>query len=260
MQRRGGLVAVQVGRIGAGTGATIGKWRGREHARPGGLGGATGPRRRPRGERADRGERRRRHRRRQRAELAAAASRRCVRSGGQCVRTAGRAARRSAWSRRTRSSTRSAACSSRRAAHDGLARALVPSHARGDGDAIVAAATGPRRGGRRPCPLPGRARGRAGDPVGRSGRAPLSPSARRPSHLALASVVTLERAGRRGLDVHPLPACRRAHASRVRHGTSRRGPALRRRGTRAPRRTSRDCRSSVVPASCSTGCWSRSSA
>ena len=38
-EARGG--AVQVGRIGAGTGATIGKWRGREHARPGGLGSAT---------------------------------------------------------------------------------------------------------------------------------------------------------------------------------------------------------------------------
>jgi L-aminopeptidase/D-esterase-like protein len=38
-EARGG--AVQVGRIGAGTGATIGKWRGLEHARPGGLGSAT---------------------------------------------------------------------------------------------------------------------------------------------------------------------------------------------------------------------------
>ncbi len=38
-EARGGVV--QVGRIGAGTGATIGKWRGREHARPGGLGSAT---------------------------------------------------------------------------------------------------------------------------------------------------------------------------------------------------------------------------
>jgi L-aminopeptidase/D-esterase-like protein len=38
-EARGG--PVQVGRIGAGTGATIGKWRGREHARPGGLGSAT---------------------------------------------------------------------------------------------------------------------------------------------------------------------------------------------------------------------------
>jgi L-aminopeptidase/D-esterase-like protein len=31
---------VAVGRVGAGTGATIDKWQGREHARPGGLGGA----------------------------------------------------------------------------------------------------------------------------------------------------------------------------------------------------------------------------
>ena len=38
-EARGG--AVQLGRIGAGTGATIGKWRGRDQARPGGLGGAT---------------------------------------------------------------------------------------------------------------------------------------------------------------------------------------------------------------------------
>ena len=33
--------------------------------------------------------------------------------------------------------------------------------------------------------------------------------------------------------MHPLPTCRRAHASRVRDGTSRRGPSLRRRGTGA---------------------------
>ena len=38
-EARGG--AVQLGRIGAGAGATIGKWRGRDHARPGGLGSAT---------------------------------------------------------------------------------------------------------------------------------------------------------------------------------------------------------------------------
>ncbi len=30
---------VEIGRVGAGTGATLGKWRGREHAQPGGLGG-----------------------------------------------------------------------------------------------------------------------------------------------------------------------------------------------------------------------------
>jgi L-aminopeptidase/D-esterase-like protein len=32
--------AVTLGRVGAGTGATIAKWQGRDHARPGGLGGA----------------------------------------------------------------------------------------------------------------------------------------------------------------------------------------------------------------------------
>jgi L-aminopeptidase/D-esterase-like protein len=32
---------IPVGPVGAGTGATVGKWRGREHARPGGLGAAT---------------------------------------------------------------------------------------------------------------------------------------------------------------------------------------------------------------------------
>jgi L-aminopeptidase/D-esterase-like protein len=31
---------VELGRVGAGTGATIAKWQGRDHARPGGLGGA----------------------------------------------------------------------------------------------------------------------------------------------------------------------------------------------------------------------------
>ncbi|MBK9179580.1 MAG: P1 family peptidase [Acidimicrobiales bacterium] len=31
----------RLGQVGAGTGATVGKWRGREHARPGGLGAAT---------------------------------------------------------------------------------------------------------------------------------------------------------------------------------------------------------------------------
>jgi L-aminopeptidase/D-esterase-like protein len=36
-----GLVVEALGRVGAGTGATVGKWRGREHLRPGGLGAAT---------------------------------------------------------------------------------------------------------------------------------------------------------------------------------------------------------------------------
>lgn len=32
---------LEIGRVGAGTGATVAKWRGKEHARPGGLGAAT---------------------------------------------------------------------------------------------------------------------------------------------------------------------------------------------------------------------------
>lgn len=36
-----GLSVAALGRLGAGTGATVGKWRGRDHVRPGGLGTAT---------------------------------------------------------------------------------------------------------------------------------------------------------------------------------------------------------------------------
>ena len=38
---RTGLAVSTLGRVGAAAGATVGKWRGREHLRPGGLGGAT---------------------------------------------------------------------------------------------------------------------------------------------------------------------------------------------------------------------------
>ncbi|HMK11806.1 MAG TPA: P1 family peptidase, partial [Acidimicrobiales bacterium] len=126
---------VQLGRIGAGAGATIGKWRGREHARPGGLGGAT------------------------------------VRDGDLLVSaliavnavgdiddgsepdwpppppdvfgagtdmqstTIGLVA--------TNATLDKVGCLLvAQGGHDGLARALMPSHSRGDGDAIVAAATG----------------------------------------------------------------------------------------------------------------------
>ena len=58
--------------------------------------------------------------------------------------------------------------------HDGIARALTPSHTRGDGDAIVVAASGAGRRGHRSRPLPDGAGGRACDPVGRAGRAPLT--------------------------------------------------------------------------------------
>ncbi|MCD9625509.1 P1 family peptidase [Rhabdothermincola salaria] len=36
-----GLSVAALGRLGAGTGATVGKWRGRDHVRPGGIGAAT---------------------------------------------------------------------------------------------------------------------------------------------------------------------------------------------------------------------------
>ncbi len=131
---------VQVGRIGAGAGATIGKWRGREHARPGGLGSATvrdgelvvsalialnavgdiddgsepsWPPPPPEG------------------VFGAAGS---VFGAGENT-TIGVVA--------TNAKLDKVGCLLvAQGGHDGLARALMPSHARGDGDAIVAAATG----------------------------------------------------------------------------------------------------------------------
>ena len=125
---------VQVGRIGAGAGATIGKWRGREHARPGGLGSATvrdgelvvsalialnavgdiddgsepsWPPPLPEGVFGAAGEN---------TTIGVVATNAKLDKVG-CLLVA-------------------------QGGHDGLARALMPSHARGDGDAIVAAATG----------------------------------------------------------------------------------------------------------------------
>ena len=131
---------VQVGRIGAGAGATIGKWRGREHARPGGLGSATirdgelvvsalialnavgdiddgsepsWPPPPPEG------------------DFGAAGG---VFGAGENT-TIGVVA--------TNAKLDKVGCLLvAQGGHDGLARALMPSHARGDGDAIVAAATG----------------------------------------------------------------------------------------------------------------------
>lgn len=129
---------VQLGRIGAGAGATIGKWRGREHARPGGLGSATlrdgdlvvtalialnavgdiddgtepsWPPPPPEGVfgEADPGTV-------ENTTIGVVATNAKLDKVG-CLLVA-------------------------QGGHDGLARALVPSHARGDGDAIVAAATG----------------------------------------------------------------------------------------------------------------------
>jgi L-aminopeptidase/D-esterase-like protein len=140
--------AVQLGRVGAGAGATIGKWRGRDLARPGGLGSATvrdgelivsallalnavgdiddgaeldwpppPPEtvfgvENPIGVNTNTGD----------TSIESttigliATNARLDKTGCLLVAQGG---------------------------HDGLARALVPSHTRGDGDALVAAATGP---------------------------------------------------------------------------------------------------------------------
>ena len=124
---------VQVGRIGAGAGATIGKWRGREQARPGGLGSATV----------------------RDGELVVSALIALnavgdIDDGGEPSwpppppegvfgagenTTIGVVA--------TNAKLDKVGCLLvAQGGHDGLARALMPSHARGDGDAIVAAATG----------------------------------------------------------------------------------------------------------------------
>jgi L-aminopeptidase/D-esterase-like protein len=145
---------VQVGRIGAGAGATIGKWRGREHARPGGLGSATvrdgelvvsalialnavgdiddgsepsWPPPPPEG------------------VFGAAGS--VFGAAGSVFGAAG-----SVFGAGENTTIGVVATNAKldkvgcllvaQGGHDGLARALMPSHARGDGDAIVAAATG----------------------------------------------------------------------------------------------------------------------
>jgi L-aminopeptidase/D-esterase-like protein len=124
---------VQLGRIGAGTGATIGKWRGREKARPGGIGGAT----------VRDGE----------LVVSALIAVNAVgdiddRSepdwpppppdvfGGGENTTIGVVA--------TNAKLDKVQCFVvSHGGHDGIARALTPSHTRGDGDAIVVASTGP---------------------------------------------------------------------------------------------------------------------
>ncbi len=133
---RAGDEAVGTGPVGAGAGATIGKWRGRESARPGGLGSAV----------VTHGDLR------VAALLAvnAVGEPRPGRSGlteprlpalpveplaAQEATTVGVIV--------TNATLDKAGC--RRAAesgHDGLARALDPVHTAGDGDALVVAATG----------------------------------------------------------------------------------------------------------------------
>jgi L-aminopeptidase/D-esterase-like protein len=119
-----------MGRVGAGTGATIGKWRGPEHARPGGIGSAS----------------------RHHGELVVAALM-AVNAFGDLRRAA--PAREGDWPAgnpltnttigvvATNATLDKVGCLLvAQSAHDGLARALEPAHSTVDGDAIVAAATG----------------------------------------------------------------------------------------------------------------------
>jgi L-aminopeptidase/D-esterase-like protein len=119
---------VEHGRAGAGAGATVAKWRGRDHARDGGLGGAA-----------------------LRHEALVVASLVAVNAVGDLRgddeprlpaapepfenTTIGVVA--------TNAHLDKQACLIvAQSGHDGIARALSPAHARGDGDALVVAATG----------------------------------------------------------------------------------------------------------------------
>lgn len=131
---------VAVGRVGVGTGATLGKWRGREHARAGGLGAAVV--------------------RRDDVVVAALVVVNAVGEIDDGVAAA--AILDGAWEGWpapvgdpegaeattvglvvTNAALDKVGCHLvAQGGHNGLARALVPAHTRGDGDAIVAAATG----------------------------------------------------------------------------------------------------------------------
>jgi L-aminopeptidase/D-esterase-like protein len=125
---------VELGAVGAGTGATVGKWRGREHARPGGLGGAVV----------------------HDGELVVAALI-AVNAFGDVVpldhdagdTEVGEVMMGDGFTNTTIGVVLTNAAIDKvgchllaQRAHDGLARAIVPTHTAFDGDAIVAAATG----------------------------------------------------------------------------------------------------------------------
>jgi L-aminopeptidase/D-esterase-like protein len=128
-----GTGAVELGRVGAGTGCTVAKWAGRDRARPGGLGSATvadGDLRvgalvavNALGDRRDPAE----------VRLPIAPT---SRFGAEPANTTiGVVA--------TNAGLPKLACHlGAQAAHDGLARAVDPAHTAGDGDAFVVAATG----------------------------------------------------------------------------------------------------------------------
>jgi L-aminopeptidase/D-esterase-like protein len=118
-----------LGRVGAGTGATVGTWAGADAALPGGLGGAV-----------------------QRQGALVVAALMAVNASGW-VDDGEQAPRPGAGGLTTNTTIGVVATNARldkvgchllaQSAHDGLARALVPAHTRFDGDAIVAASVGP---------------------------------------------------------------------------------------------------------------------
>lgn len=125
---------VELGRVGAGTGALVGKWEGREHARPGGLGGAV-----------------LRHEGVTVAALVAVNAVGDRRVDGE-VRVPVPPATGFAAPEPTNTTIGLVVTDGRltklechlaaQSGHDGLARALDPAHTAGDGDALVVAATG----------------------------------------------------------------------------------------------------------------------
>ncbi len=122
---------VRVGRVGAGTGATVGKWRGREQARPGGIGTAT-----------------------ERDGAVVVAALVAVNAWGDATGGGQRAdlsptSSASPFENTTIGVIATNATVSKlgcllvaQSGHDGLARALEPVHATVDGDALVAASVG----------------------------------------------------------------------------------------------------------------------
>lgn len=127
--------AIELGRVGAGTGATIAKWEGREQARPGGLGGAV-----------------LRH-----GDLVVAALI-ALNAYGDILEPGKDAPRvpqppletaEAAFANTTIGVVVTNAVLTKgecllvaQSGHDGMSRALSPSHSTADGDALIAAATG----------------------------------------------------------------------------------------------------------------------
>ena len=128
----------EIGRIGAGTGATVGKWRGREHATPGGLGVASIRRDdlvvavivavNPAGDIDD--------------GVAAAAIARGTFEWPTAEEPLAPAENTTIGVIVTNARIDKVGCQLvAQSGHDGLARSLFPAHTRGDGDALVVAAT-----------------------------------------------------------------------------------------------------------------------